>query len=150
VHSPRGEIVLLRNKLWVVAVAVAVCLSSVPAWASRTDDGPARAKDKKAASIRLATPKGVERPFPSQSLVDVSLAALARIDDKSSGSHASPGGPAPGLQKRSLVPRGHDGEGPSSGPAPGAGVAALPEPSALLSFAVGLLVARRAIGAMWR
>ena len=139
---------LLRNKLWLVAPAI--CLLSAPAWASRTDDRAAHAKDKKAASIRLTTPERVDRPFPSQSLVDVSLAALARIDDKSSGSHGSAGGPPPGLQKRSLVPRGHDGGGPSSGFAPGAGVAALPEPSALLSFGVGLLVARRALGAKWR
>jgi hypothetical protein len=125
---------------------------SAPAWASRTHDGAAHAKDKKIASIRMTTPKRVDRPFPSQSLVDVSLAALARIDDKSSGSHGSVGGPPPDLKKRSLVTRGHDGEGrwPSSGPAAGADVAVLPEPSALLFFGVGLLAARRAIGAMWR
>jgi hypothetical protein len=132
-------------------VALAFCLLSAPAWASRTDDEAVHAK-KKATSIRLTAPKPAERPFPSQSLVDMTLAALARIDDKSSGSHGSKGGPPPGLQKRSLVRRGHDGEGrgPASGLAPGADVAAVPEPSALLSFGIGLLVARRAIGAMWR
>ena len=140
---------LLPKKLWVV-VALAFCLLSAPAWASRTDDKAADGKKK--ASLRLTKTKHAERYFWSQSVVDVSLAPKkGRVDEKASRSHALLAGLPPGLETRDFGMRGYEKtwRGHRGGPASSGDVAAIPEPTALLFFGVGLLVARRAIGATW-
>ena len=145
---------MLKKSLFVVALGLA--LSNAPAWAS-PDHGAADGKEKK-ASIRLKKSKHAELSLPSQSLMEGSLelagdlfSAISpgkkgRTDDKPIRSHGSVAGLPPGLEKRDYGSRGH---GHWSGPATNGVVPAIPEPSALLFFAVGLVVARRALGATW-
>ncbi len=118
---------MLRKSLFVVALGL--CLSNAPAWAS-PDHGPADGKEKM-ASIRLKKPKH-ELSLPSLSLMDGSLELAKKTP--------------PGKAKRDYGSRGH---GHWSGTATNGAAPAIPEPSALLFFGVGLVVSRRALGATW-
>ena len=119
---------MLKKSLFVVALGL--CLSNAPAWAS-PHHGDADGKEKK-ASIRLKKPKHAEPSFPSLRLMDGSL----EISKKT----------PPGLWKRGLT----HGHRRWTRAAKNGAVAAIPEPSGLLFFGVGLVVARRSLGATWR
>ena len=119
---------MLKQSLFVVALGL--CLSSAPAWASPhrhhgDDDG----KGKK--SLRLKKPKHAELSLPSLRLMDGSLEIAKKTP--------------PGLWKRDSLRHGRWNRPVKNGTVP-----AIPEPSALLFFGVGLVVARRALGATWR
>jgi hypothetical protein len=120
---------LLKKSLFVVALGL--CLSNAPAWAS-PDHGSADEKEKK-ASIRLKKPQHAESSLPSLRLMDGFLEIPKRTP--------------PGLWKRDGLTHGH---GRSTRAAKNGAVSAIPEPSALLFFGVGLVVARRSLGATWR
>lgn len=120
---------MLKKSLFVVALGL--CLSNAPAWAS-PHHGDADGKEKK-ASIRLKKPKHAELSMPSLRLMDGSLEVPKKTP--------------PGLWKRGGLTHRH---GRWTLPAKNGAVPAIPEPSALLFFGMGLVVARRALGATWR
>lgn len=127
--KPRKETHLLKKSLFVVALGL--CLSNAPAWAS-PHHGDADGKQKK-ASIRLKKPKHAALSFPSLRLMDGSLEIPKRTPR--------------GQWKRDSLKHEH---GRWTRAAKNGAVSAIPEPSALLFFGVGLVVARRPLGATWR
>jgi hypothetical protein len=120
---------MLKKSLFVVALGL--CLANAPAWAS-PDHGPGDGKEKK-ESIRLKEPKHAGLSLPSLSLMDGALELPKKTP--------------PGKPKRYYGSRRHEHW---SGPAMNGAVQAIPEPSALLFFGVGLVVTRRALGTTWR
>jgi hypothetical protein len=167
---------LMRTRLlWLIAVSFS--LLSAPAWAHSSQDRAAGGKQKderRDSSIRLTTTKRAELSVLSQRLgeghLSKSLSKNGRGDDgddeKASKSHASVRGLPPGLAKKIGEIRlngknGKNGRGDRDDRTPiatltasatpaGAVAAPIPEPSSLLFFGVGLVVARRAISRKWR
>jgi hypothetical protein len=130
-------------KLWVVVLVLN--LSGVPAWACPSQHGSRDGRQKSerdASSIQLTT-KRVELSFLSQRVVDVPLEKKA----KKLHSHARIGYEQNGRGHHRGHEHGHL-RGQPSHPTSGSsgGASPMPEPSSLMFFGVGLLLARRAIG----
>jgi len=126
----------LKLKLWLVTLVVA--LSSAPAWALPSRGGTSLGKQKSErndSSIRLTTTKGAGLSFWSQRLVDAFPAFPNHSGSKSKKLHATLPWRGPGPTVINPVVQ---------GTVPG--TVPMPEPSALMCFGVGILMARGAIG----
>lgn len=168
------------KQLWVIAVGLGLLLSAPAWAHSKGGEsaGGKEKNERRDSSILLKTTKRAEHSVLSEKLGQTHPGvanALSKQDDRDekasksqsskSQSHASVGGLPPGLQKKlgeirwfgnsAGGDRGLSTSTPAvaSTSAVAAVVAAavpIPEPSALLLFGVGLVVARRTIGRTWR
>lgn len=142
------------KQLWVIAAGCS--LLSAPAWAHSSQDVATGGKQR-GSSIHLMTTKRAElsvgSPYLGEELPSVSKAFSK--NGRIIGT-AAVGGMPPGLAKKlhGIQVNGklgkHWGGGLRTPTPPVAVLTPTPEPSALLFFGAGLVVARRAIGREWR
>jgi hypothetical protein len=151
------------KQFWVIAAGCS--LLSAPAWAHSSHDGAAGGKQKnRGSSIHLTTTQQRSELFTVSPCLGEELPSVSKAFAKNGRiiGTAAVGGLPPGLEKKigGIRLQGKQGKNlrgprdqgtPSFTPTPAIAAATpIPEPSALLFFGVGLVVARRAIGREWR